>query len=183
VGPQTLQASCGRAVATVVYRLVIFAPFHGEAVWTTIGGASQDVLLLAVPFFGAIQVPPSKLPPNTVWDTKENVWVWKYSEDRNYYYDIANDSVARITHTEFSTGKNRSAPPPPAKDVNDGEERHTQPMLIHAALHDAGGEESQGLGNPEWWYEDEVAEDDDGEEVDADAGEEEEEMDVEEDGD
>lgn len=145
VGVETLQMSCGRAVADVVFRVVVFAPFVGEAVWTTIGGASADVLLLAMPFFGALRVPPSALPRGTQWDKGENVWVWQPDDtdaSHRLFLDVSNDVVARVTCIQFSAPSKQAGSTSP-------------PMRIAAALTDSAVEDSQGLGDPQWWYEEE----------------------------
>lgn len=145
IGAETLQMGCGRAVADVIYRLVVFAPFVGEAVWATIGGASKEVLLLALPFFGAMRVSPAHLPPGTAWDGEERVWVWR--PDRvELFLDLSNDVVARVTDVQYAPAADK--PPSAASAV-------VAPMRIAAALTDAAVPDSQGLGDPLWWYEEE----------------------------
>lgn len=171
IGEQRLLPSCGSAVAECIFRLVVFAPFAGEAVFATIAAAAAGGLAVALPFFGVVRVPAAEMPRGSVWYAAERVWIWRpppeegMEEDtpQPLFMDVSNDSVVRVTEVVYS----EAARTPPAKDgVAEGE----PPMSIFGSLYDAVYEGNEGLGNPLWWEEEEVEE---GEEAGEDeAGEE-----------
>lgn len=158
IGRERLLPSCGSAVADCVFRLVVFAPFAGEAVFATIAAAAAGGLAVALPFFGIVRVPAAAMPPGSVWDPVERVWVWRPPTEegddldpQGLFMDVSNDSVVRVTEVAYS----RAARTPPKKEEAGGGEA---PMSVFGSLYDAVYEGNQGLGNPLWWEEDEEEE-------------------------
>ena len=157
--PQT-----GESSTRCVFRLVAFAPFEGELIFTTIRASNESGLLHEVGFFDVIRVPKSNLPCNSSWDSKEYVWIWKPNTDQEdqvqtneveesgsvqkLYMDVTNESVVRVVQIVYD---DRSSTPPSIKAL----EGYKPPMSIVATLHDHVLEDNQGLGDPLWWYEDE----------------------------
>lgn len=138
VGDETLQPASGQAVATVVFRMVVFAPFRGEVVHGEVCGMSDCELLVGLPFFGVLYVPRSALPAGTTW--KGDAWSWLADAEAGteLYIDMHNHVVARVTGVTYR--------PKGATDK--------KTMAITAALRDKA-EDAQGLGDPAWWYEEE----------------------------
>lgn len=147
----------------VDFRLIVFRPFKGEILMGTI--VSSDMtngIYLSTEFFDDIQVPPSVLPENTIFDPGENLFIWRYREDDNvdefkdYYFDRAEKCLFRIETEQWhdmTPGQN----PEPEPIVEEGENARKIPYAVQASMMHSG------TGPKLWWVDTTVTEDGSGE--------------------
>jgi hypothetical protein len=59
---------------------VVFRPLAGEILQGRIRSCSEKGLFVTMGFFEDIVVPPTEMQPDTHFDAKEQLWVWKYGD-------------------------------------------------------------------------------------------------------
>lgn len=169
IGEDSLQILSGDSSTQCSFRVVVFAPFEGEAVFGRISGACKNGIFMELGFFDAIVLPKEQLPKPSVFDEQERAWIWKPSFDgveQTMYMDVTNEHVFRVREILYD---DQSKIPPAERAKED-----RNPMSIIASLYDDVLEDTQGLGDPLWWYEEgeddgDLAEGDGAEDIDGDA--------------
>lgn len=162
VGDDRILWQTGETSTCCQFRVVVFAPFEGETVFGRISGSHSEGLCMEVGFFDAIHIPTAALPVPSTWDKGENVWIWapKFDEEdetqeqeQKLYMDVTNESVFRVMGIDYR--QNWKTPPSERQKNKD-----SAVMTIRASLFDKVTQDNQGLGDPRWWQEEDVAEED-----------------------
>lgn len=173
IGDDKLVRNSGVSTTLCRFRILVFSPFVGEAIFAHVGHSTSAGLLAYLGFFDLIWVPKEHLPQPSTFEDGDNVWVWRPKFDGEtetpYYMDSSNETVLRITSVDYNDR--------PATTRSTDEHRVSNVMVIKASLYDAVSEDNQGLGDPRWWYEEpeeeeEVEQYDDGDQNMGDAGDE-----------
>ncbi|PXF49817.1 DNA-directed RNA polymerase III subunit RPC8 [Gracilariopsis chorda] len=156
VGEDALQIHSGESNTKCTFRVVVFSPFEGEAVFGRVSGAYDGGVFMELGFFDAITVKKENLPRPSSYDEDERVWIWKPTfeeegEAQTFYMDVTNESVFRVMELMFEDSWRI---PPTERNVEG-----RNPMSIFAALYDEAVQDNQGLGDPLWWYEEGEGED------------------------
>lgn len=162
---ERLIPTSGEASVLARFRILVFAPFRGEALFARVRASTEAGLLAYLDFFEPLWIPSESLPKPSTFDAKDNVWVWRPTFDgtqMEYFMDVNTDSVVRVNHVRYdkrkqATGKNATDKLPPPV------------MAVTAVLHDPVANDNQGLGDPAWWFEEEEPADAPGEDYADDA--------------
>ncbi|KAJ3678669.1 hypothetical protein LUZ60_002472 [Juncus effusus] len=121
----------------VVFRLIMFKPFVGEAIVGKIESSDEFGLQVSLGFFNDIRIPKHLLmqPCNRGPD---GIWVWNYGdggEDSEYPLTINEEIRFRVSNVKF--------PPIPLEQSEDS--KPFSPMEI------TGDINGDGLGLTSWW--------------------------------
>lgn len=171
IGDDKLAQNSGVSTTDCRFRILVFSPFVGEAIFANVGHSTSSGLLAYLGFFDLIWVPKEQLPQPSTFEDEDNVWVWRPKFDgeieTTYYMDSSNETVLRVTSVDYNDR--------PASARNTDEQSVSNVMVIKASLYDAVSDDNQGLGDPRWWYEEpeddaELAQDEDGQQMDEAAG-------------
>lgn len=193
-GDHRLMPDSGDANTRCRFRLLVFAPMHGQVLWGYVNRCEEGGLLLDLDFLGGIRVPKSEFPgEQQVFEVNGNERAWKLTfradpEDDDEAgreaggdaggdaggepgvvenaIDEGNTVAFAVQKVVFSDGINK--PPEDPRKMGDPKPI----MTIQASI------KSRGLGRYEWWYggDDEGEEEEEGGE-DGEGGEEVEEED------
>lgn len=158
IGEDRLVMQSGQSSTVCIFRMVVFAPFEGEVVFSRINASNECGLFVEMGFFDSIHIPKAKLPVPTDWDREEKVWIWRpeFGEGETgdgataqaLYMDVSNECVFRVVESQY---EDWSSVPPSEREV----EKESSAMSLIGSLFDSVVEDNQGLGDPLWWYEDE----------------------------
>lgn len=163
---ERLIPTSGEASVLTRFRILVFGPFRGEALFAKVRASTEAGLLAYLDFFEPLWVPSEALPKPSTFDPKDNVWVWRPTYDdtqMEYFMDVNTDSVVRVNLVRYDKRKQATAKtvadklPPPV-------------MAVTAVLHDPVTNDNQGLGDPAWWFEEEDSPADPEDEAYADDG-------------
>lgn len=143
----------GAARFRVKFRLVVFRPFVGEVLVGKLAKSDRKGLSVSLGFFNDILVPEYELPEPSMFDLKENTWLWKY-EGTDMFFDVGDDIRVRVTRVLFNP-----LPPPPELQHGVAEEQKVGtggnpyiPMEVEATTNE------EGLGITMWWAQDDEEE-------------------------
>ncbi|QIW96878.1 hypothetical protein AMS68_002396 [Peltaster fructicola] len=164
----------GLVSVNVDFRLIVFRPFKGEIIMGTITNCDpQDGIFMSTEFFDDIQVPPSVLPENTVFEPEQGVFIWKYKDEEDpeqvteYYFDKAEKCLMRIEMEQWVENQVQQTQEEQldlAEEQTRASNLQRAPYSIQASMMHAG------TGPKIWWLDAEVNEDGDVQ-PEADAGE------------
>eukprot|EP00035_Acanthoeca_spectabilis_P040436 m.69901 g.69901 ORF g.69901 m.69901 type:complete len:198 (+) comp9988_c0_seq1:427-1020(+) len=143
VGDSMIYPGDGAAQARVTFRMVVFRPFHGEILQGRIRSCSEKGLFVTMGFFEDIIVPPTEMQPDTYFDTKEQLWVWKYG-DADLFMEIdevIHFRVVRDVFNDITPGATVGS----AAETSDVEKELLSPYVLTGSVNDFG------LGVASWW--------------------------------
>lgn len=145
---ERLVPTSGDAHLQCRYRILVFAPFRGEAIFSRVRASTQAGLLAYLDFFEPLWVPSDALPKPSTFDLKDRVWIWRPNFDgvqMEYFMDVNTESVIRVNEVLYNKSK-RTA-------ITNTPEKSPPVMSVTAVLHDSVSDDNQGLGDPTWWFE------------------------------
>eukprot|EP00927_Polykrikos_kofoidii_P026922 TRINITY_DN23880_c0_g1_i1.p1 TRINITY_DN23880_c0_g1~~TRINITY_DN23880_c0_g1_i1.p1 ORF type:complete len:275 (-),score=52.04 TRINITY_DN23880_c0_g1_i1:124-948(-) len=136
--PGDAKLSCGEAVFSVEFHLVVFRPAIDEWIVGTVSGSTTFGLRVSLGFFEDISIPSSNLRSPHAFDAGRRTWAWEYrSEDTreviNFFYDIGELVRFRVTQVVF--------PEPQGPDT----------ASKISAMSIVGAMDRDGLGCNCWW--------------------------------
>lgn len=100
VGDSMIYPGDGAAQIRVTFRMVVFRPLPGEILQGRIRSCSEKGLFITMGFFEDIVVPPAEMQPDTHFDQKEQLWVWKYG-DAELFMEIDEVVHFRVVRGDF----------------------------------------------------------------------------------
>jgi len=138
-------AGDGAPTYTVNFRLVMFRPFVGEVLVGKLKKSDKNGLYLSLGFFDDIHVPEHLLQQPSIFDEKENVWMWNYN-GAELFMDLDEEVRFRVAQLIY--------PRIPIEQETDA--------IPCAPMEIIGNISASGLGLVSWWAEgdEEEAEDD-----------------------
>jgi DNA-directed RNA polymerase III subunit RPC8 len=144
----------GDANTHCTFRMLVFAPMVGEALWGYVNMVSEDGLAIDVDFMGGLFVHRAELPGRATYDKDERAWRIRFEAENEEdavesFLDVGNSVAFRVLRVTFTDGVDK-----PPEDPSTPASK--EPIItIKASMKD------QGLGRYEWWAgdEEEVAED------------------------
>jgi hypothetical protein len=104
VGDSMIYPGDGAAQIRVSFRMVVFRPLPGEILQGRIRSCSEKGLFITLGFFEDIVVPPVEMQPDTHFDQKEQLWVWKYVTILSLSLLLSLPPPPTHTHTHTHTG-------------------------------------------------------------------------------
>mmetsp|Transcript_34082 Transcript_34082/g.64208 ORF Transcript_34082/g.64208 Transcript_34082/m.64208 type:complete len:208 (+) Transcript_34082:260-883(+) len=142
----------GAATFSVEFSLVMFRPFVGEILTGKLIKCNKQGLRLSLGFFDDILVPEHALQEPSVFDSKENLWVWTV-DDNEAFMDLGEEVRFRVSALQFPEEPSQSslveAPPegaPAETEARIGSAGNPfAPMLIEGDIN------ADGLGCVSWW--------------------------------
>lgn len=158
IGEDRLVRNSGKSTTDCRFRILVFSPFPGEAIFSRVGLSTDAGILTYLGFFNHVWVPKDQLPRPSCCEVDDTypeadssrVWVWRPKFDGEnemaYYMDLSTEAVVRVTSIEYDDR--------PPSGHNTGECRMSNVMIVKASLYDDVSDDNQGLGDPRWWYED-----------------------------
>lgn len=149
---ERLMTTVGESSVQVRFRILVFAPFRGEALFARVRASTQAGLLAYLDFFEPLWVPSESLPKPSTFDAKDNVWVWRPTFDdaqMEYFMDVNTDSVIRVNQVRYDKRKQLTV-------QNPSDKLPPPVMAVTAVLHDPVANDNQGLGDPAWWFEEDA---------------------------
>eukprot|EP00038_Savillea_parva_P030044 m.75108 g.75108 ORF g.75108 m.75108 type:complete len:197 (+) comp8967_c0_seq2:256-846(+) len=142
VGDSMIYPGDGAAQVRVSFRMVVFRPLSGEILQGRIRSCSEKGLFVTMGFFEDIVIPPEEMQPDTYFDKKEQLWVWKYG-DADLFMEIDEVIHFRVVHDDFHDITPGAALGPSAD--GDGEKELQSPYVLTCSVNDFG------LGVASWW--------------------------------
>eukprot|EP00037_Helgoeca_nana_P008756 m.77637 g.77637 ORF g.77637 m.77637 type:complete len:198 (-) comp19121_c0_seq1:114-707(-) len=143
VGDSMIYPGDGAAQVRVSFRMVVFRPLAGEILQGRIRSCSEKGLFVTMGFFEDIVVPPTEMQPDTHFDAKEQLWVWKYG-DAELFMEIDEVIHFRVVRGDFHDITPGAAAMGPDGDADPDKELQS-PYVLTGSVNDFG------LGVASWW--------------------------------
>ncbi|CAK9786386.1 hypothetical protein CC85DRAFT_284923 [Cutaneotrichosporon oleaginosum] len=152
----------GQMYYKVSFRLMLFAPFVGEVIVGKVLSCTPSYIRITLGFFEDIYVPPSLLPPNSMYDENERRFFWYSGEQdldatalantlksERFYYDPGEPIRFRVDTIEW----HEHEPGPPVDRSQTTEEDEEKDPKEKAGYVILANVSEQGLGLTNWWDE------------------------------
>jgi DNA-directed RNA polymerase III subunit RPC8 len=91
----------GSANIKLKFRMIMFRPYEGEILQGKINKSTPEGVGVTLDFFDDIFIPREHFPQDTHYDEEEGVWVWKYDEGVDLYFDIGEEIRFMVLSEEF----------------------------------------------------------------------------------